>query len=202
MEGFGVIAGAAKVGRRTLPQQFGWIRGTELGELRNCGETGRGKRSRCIRRRISAKSPSGHFIEGCRHSTRRGCSRAAQPLGRGLSQGHLPPLRGRAACVHQPDRRGALTRAAIGERHGEAAVRARAPHARAISWCHAHGRGTPRGGPGDPAAPAHRGLSRRFPRLHLGQRAPGGGAARARRVRRAGGADGGGARSSHGRSAR
>ena len=81
--------------------------------------------------------------------------------------------------------------APVRERHGEAPVRARPAGAHPLQGCPADRRRTSRGAPHGAPPPADRGLPGRVPGLRLGYGARGGGAAGARRVRYAGGADGG-----------
>ena len=99
-------------------------------------------------------------------------------------------FRRRPPRVHQRDRPPARALPTLGERHGQAAVRARPPGARALQGRPAHRGGPPCRAPHGAAAPADRGLPGRVPRLLLGHRTRGGRAAGARGVRHAGRADG------------
>src|SRR5204863_151070 len=76
--------------------------------------------------------------------------------------------------------------AAVGERHGEAALGGRPDRARAVSRRAAHCAGAPRGAADDPPASRPRDLSDAAARLRLGRRARRGRAHGARRVRRPG----------------
>src|SRR2546429_8515667 len=113
----------------------------------------------------------------------------AHPVGRGLPQGDLPSLEPGRLRRDQRHRRDARGRSALGERHGEAALRNGVDRARAIPRRAAHVAGSARGAPDDPPAPDPRALSHAAPGLRLGRRARRSGAAGARRVRRADRAD-------------
>src|SRR5438876_12408979 len=88
-----------------------------------------------------------------------------------LFRSDLPSLEPGRLRRDQRHRRDARGRSALGERHGEAALRNGVDRARAIPRRAAHLAGAARGPPDDPPASDPRALSHAAPGVRLGQRA-------------------------------
>ena len=125
-------------------------------------------------------------------------TRDPHPLGRGLSQSHLSAFAAGQDRLDQRDRPAPGAVARLGERDGQAALRAGSAGARALQGRPAHGRRPPRRAPDAAPPPADRGLPRGVPGLHLGHRARRSRAAGARGLRYPGRAHGRGAGQSDG----